>query len=147
MIIPKGIEKYLLRDEIIEKEFRLGGSLGLTDYKAYASNKRLFIKHGNTIRDVDYQHISSIELKDERSPAAVIIGLLMVAGGVASVYLWLREWWVVALIILGAMLLAWGLLKTQSIEMTVVGLALPLKLSGRGSELDSLFKLVREKRI
>ena len=86
-------------------------------------------------------------MKEERSPAAVIIGLLMVAGGVASVYLWLREWWVVALIILGAMLLAWGLLKTQSIEMTVVGLALPLKLSGRGSELDSLFKLVREKRI
>jgi hypothetical protein len=147
MIIPKGIEKYLLRDEIIEKEFRLGGSLGLTDYKAYASNKRLFIKHGNTIRDVDYQHISSIELKSERSPAAVIIGLLMMAGGVIAMYFGLWGWWVAALIGLGAILLAFGLIKTESIEMTVVGLALPLKLMGHRSQLDSLFRLVREKRI
>lgn len=147
MMVPKGIEKYLLRDEIIEKEFRLGSRFTLTDYRAYASNKRLFIKHGNTIRDVDYQHISSIELKEERSPAAVIIGLLLVAGGAIAVYFGLGYWWVWVVIGLGLMLFILGLMRTQSIEMTVVGLALPLKLSGDRSELDSLFKLVREKRI
>ena len=147
MIIPKGIEKYLLRDEIVEKEFTLRHRFALTGYKAYGSNKRLFIKHGNTIRDVDYQHISSIELKQERDPGGVIIGLILLAGGAIAVYFGLMYWWVWAVIGLGLILFILGLMRTQSIEMTVVGLALPLKLSGHRSELDSLFKLVREKRI
>ena len=147
MIIPKGIEKYLLRDEIIEREFTLRGRFALTGYKAYASNKRLFIKRGSTIRDVDYQHISSIELKQEGDPIAVIMGLVFMALGGIAVYLDLTHWWVWAVIGLGLILFILGLIRTQSIAMTVVGLTEPLKLSGHRSQLDSLFKLVREKRI
>ena len=42
---PKVIEKYLVRDEIIERQFNL------QNRTAYASTRRLFIKKGNTVLD------------------------------------------------------------------------------------------------
>ena len=145
MIIPKEIEKYLVRDEIVEKEFYLRGRFALTSCKLYASNKRLFIKQGNSIRDIDYAHVSSIELKQERSLPGLVLGLIFSAIGATVIWFELTFGW--ALVACGIILFLLGLTTTQSISIGVVGLTYPLKLSGHRSELDSLFKLVREKRI
>jgi hypothetical protein len=145
MIIPKEIGKYLVRDEIIEKEFHLRGRFELTGYKVYVSNKRLFIRRGNSIRDIDYNHIASIELKQERSPAVVIVGLVSIAIGAAIVWLEFTFGW--AFVAFGTILFVLGLMRTQYMELGVAGLTYPFKLSGHRSELDSLFRLVREKRI
>jgi hypothetical protein len=145
MIVPRDIEKYLVRDEIVEKEYYLRRRLSLTGHKVYASNRRLFIKRRNFVRDVDYGHISSIELKEERDWVAVALGVGMCAiGGVLRWAEW-SPWW--ALGIFGVALVILGLMKTQSIELAVVGLSYALKMSGHRSELDSLFRLVREKRV
>jgi len=138
MMIPKEIEKYLVRDEIIEKEY------SLTGHKAYASNKRLFIKRGNSIRDVDYNHISSIELKQERDKPWVVAAIVFLAISALTLQLGWGYWWAPGA--LGIMLLILGLIPKQSVRIGVVGLTYPLKLSGNGAELESLFRLVREKR-
>jgi hypothetical protein len=143
MIIPKEIEKYLVKDEIIEKEFELGGRF--SRYKAYASNKRLFISRGGSIRDIDYNHIASIELKQERHVGVAIMGLVLLGGGVAGVVRYeVTFGW--ALVAFGAIIFLLSLGKTQYIELAVTGVRDPVNLSGHGSELDSLFKVVREKR-
>ena len=146
MLIPKEIEKYLVRDEVIEKEFYLRGRFALTGYKVYASNKRLFIRRGNSIRDIDYGHIASIELRQEHSAEGVIGGLLLVGIGAAITW-WLEFAFGWALVALGAIVFVLGLVGAQYMELGVAGLTYPYKLSGHRSELDSLFKLVREKRI
>ena len=46
--IPKDIEKYLVRNEIIEKHFHLRKRFDLRGDNVDASNKRLFIKKRNT---------------------------------------------------------------------------------------------------
>ena len=143
MIMPKYVAKYLVSEEVVEKEYYLRGRLALRGYRVYASNKRLFIVRGNSIRDIDYNHVSSIELKQELDWALVALG-----GGVCAIcgllfWLELGFWWAPA--VLGVALLILGLTRTQSMELVVVGFAGPLKLSGHRSQLDSLLRLVREK--
>jgi len=145
MMIPRDVEKYLVRDEIIEKEYYLRGRFALVGHKVYASNKRLFIKRGNSIRDIDYNHVSSIELKQELNWLLVVLGVGICAIGGLLLWLGLSFWWAPA--VLGVPLLILGFTRTQSIELVVVGFTYPLKLSGHRSQLDSLFRLVREKRV
>jgi hypothetical protein len=57
--IPKDVDKYLLRDEIVDKQF------DLKDQTMFTSTKRLFIEKGNTVRLLDFPrfdgyHISKI---------------------------------------------------------------------------------------
>ena len=145
MTVPKEIEKYLVKDEIIEKEFYLRGRLALTGYKVYASNKRLFIMQRNSIKDIDYNHISSIELKQEGSLPAVVVGLMALAAGITVLFLGLTFGW--AILACGIVLFILGLIRTQFVSIVVVGRINPEKLSGYRSELDSLFKIVREKKV
>jgi len=137
--IPKDIEKYLIKDEVIEKHFKL------RDCAAYASNKRLFVKKGNNIREFDYNHISSIEFDKHRSIGPIIGGIILL---VIALIVWQ---WIVAigaiLLIVGLILIVAGFVPTNQVEMTVVGLAIPLKLKGDMVELDLLLKIVRDKRV
>ena len=147
MIIHEEIEKYLVKDEIIEKEFYLRGRFALSGYKVYATNKRLFIIRGNSIQDIDYKHVSSIELKQERSVGAVVVGSISLAAGVIVRCLELGYWWAWVLVGLGLMMFILGLIRTQFIEIVVVGLPRAYRLSGYRSGLDALFRIVREKKV
>ena len=136
--IPKDIEKYLVKDEFIEERFDLKGCV------VCASSRRLFIKKGNIVRDVDYSHISSIEYRSKRNWIMLIFGILI--AGISFIIKEISDfWW--ALLIIGFMIFLFGLIKKEDVELAVVGLSNPLKLSGQRSELDSLFKLIREKRV
>jgi hypothetical protein len=145
MDVPKDIEKYLVKNETIEKEFKLRGLFGLTGPKVYASNKRLFIKQGDSIRDIDYNHVSSIALKQARNLLVIFLGLIFLAGSAVVLWMELSIGWV--LVAVGIILFILGLIKTKSLEISVVGLLHPQKLSGYLTDLDSLFKIIREKNI
>ena len=137
--IPKDIEKYLVKDEIVEKRFDLKGCI------VCASNKRLFIKKGNTVRDLDYSHISSIEFKRKRSWGPVVGGFFLFVLGLISLQFLAALGWI--LLLFGVILVIAGLVPSEEVEMAVVGLSMPVKLSGERTKLDSLFKLIREKRV
>ena len=148
MNVPKEIEKYILKDEFVEKEFHLKKG-----YSLYASNRRLFIKKGNMIRDIDYPHISSIELKENRNKLYIILGLLLIALGafvlwnISNMLSFTNQFIGWLLIVEGGLMFAFGLYKRQNIVLCVVGVAMPIPLEGNRQELDSLFRLVREKRV
>ncbi len=138
--IPKDIEKYLVKDEIVEKRFNLKEGCAV-----FATNKRLFIKKGNLVRDIDYSHISSIEFKAQRSWVALVAGILLVVLSFISEQ-WVGDFrWI--LLIVGIALFIVGFRRNEKIALAVVGLAEERKLSGKSSELDALFKLIREKRV
>ncbi|GAG96828.1 unnamed protein product, partial [marine sediment metagenome] len=64
--IPKDVEKYLVKDEIVDKQFQL------KDRNVFTSTNRMFIKKGNTVRDISYAHISSIESQVKRKWLIII---------------------------------------------------------------------------
>ena len=137
--IPKDIEKYLVRDEVVEKKFSLRGQT------AYASTNRIFFKKGSTVRDISYTHISSIEFKSNPNWLVVFIGILAV---IVGYFLQLDNTLGWALIFAGVVLMIGGLVwKSQHVEMNVVGMSEPWKFSGHRDTLDSLFRLVRERRV
>jgi len=132
---PIDIEQRLVKDEVIEKRFNLKG---LT---AYASTHRLFIKKGSTIRDIRYTHIASIEFKSRPNWTAILVGILT---GVVGIYWQLFNALGWALIFTGVVLVIAGFVwKEQQIELSIVGMTLPWKLSGKRDTLDSLSQLVR----
>jgi hypothetical protein len=146
MSMRQETEGYLARDEVIEKEFDVRGRFSLGGYKVYATDRRLFIIRGNSIRDIDYNHIASIELKEEGSLPAVVVGLVFLVAGFVVMFLGLREWWTWALMGLGLTVFILGLIRTQFVKVVVAGVADAEVLSGYRSGLDALFRIVREKR-
>jgi len=147
MIIAEEIKEYLARDEVIEKEFYLRGRFAVSGYMVYATNKRLFIVRGNSIKDIDYSHIASIELKEEGSLPATVVGLVCLVAGIVVLLLRFTDWWAWALIGLGLTVFILGLIRTQFMELVVAGVADAERLSGYRSGLDALFRIVREKKI
>lgn len=137
--IPKDIEKYLVRDEIIEKVFKLNGQT------AYASTNRMFFKRGGTVRDISYAHISSIEFKSSFKWSVILVGIL---AGIAGYFLQQNNPLGWALIFAGVVLIIGGFFwKSQRVKLTVVGMSEEWKLSGQKATLDSLFRLIRERRV
>jgi len=137
--IPKDIEKYLVRDEVVEKKFKLRGQT------AYASTNRLFIKKGGTVRDISYAHISSIEYKSNFRSSVILVGTL---AGIAGYFLQQTSALGWALIFAGVVLITGGFYwKSQQVKLSVVGMSEPWRLSGQRETLDSLFRLVRERRV
>jgi len=151
--VPKEIEKYLVQDETIEKHFHLRGRFALGGDDLYASNKRLFIKQGDTLRDVSYEHISSIGFKQKRNWIAIALGVLLATIGLQVISCGSIEWIpfvndsnAYILLAVGFIFLLLGFLRSQYIELTVVGFNKPIPLSGHRTTLDSLFKFVRERK-
>jgi len=144
--IPEDIEKCLAEGEIIEKSFKL------RDRTVYASSKRLLMKKGDVIRDFDYGHISNIEFKKERGLGPLYSGLFLLMGvgflsriGVLNVQLSAPIG--VFFLLLGLFLIITVFTRGEIVELTIGVLVLLLKLKGEKSELDSLVKLIKEKRI
>ena len=137
--IPKDIEKYLVKDEVVEKQFRLKGQT------AYASTSRLFFKKGSTVRDINYSHISSIEFKSNPNWLFLLAGVL---AAVVGYFLQPDNTLGWALIFTSVVLMIGGLVwKSQQVELTVVGMPETWNISGHRDTLDSLFRLVRERRV
>ncbi len=162
--VPKDVKQYLIRDEIVDKQF------DLKDQTVFTSTNRLFIKKGNTVRDISYAHISSIESQARRKWLTVFIGILLIVINYLSLsYLLIifphgPEWRLihsgyVLLDFLGMIILNfWGIIgffllifgffrKTQRIKFSVVGMSREQKLSGNKDTLDALFRLVSQRRV
>ena len=136
---PKDIDKYLVKDEVVEKKFRLKGQT------AYATTNRIFFKKGSTIRDIGYAHISSIELKSSPQWLAILVGIL---AGIVGYFLQQDSMLGWALIFAGIVLIIYGFVrKSQKVVLSVVGMSEPWPLEGQRDTLDSLFRLVRERRV
>ncbi len=58
-------------DEVIEREFKLD-----KQWNAYASTRRMFLKKRSTVRDIDYNHISSIQFTSNPNWVVVLAGML-----------------------------------------------------------------------
>ncbi len=139
--VPKEIEKYLVSDEVVEKEFKLD-----KQWTAYASTRRMFLKRRSTVRDIDYNHISSIQFKPNPNWVVVLAGILSGAVGYFLQQYSALGW---ALIFAGIVLLIAGAFvwKQQQVKLSVVGLSEEIIFSGHTDTLDSLFRLIRERRV
>jgi hypothetical protein len=146
MTVGKETEGYLARGEVIEREFNVRDRFALTGYKVYATNKRLFILRADSIKDIDYNHIASIESKEEVGVPAVVVGLVFLIAGIIVGVLGFTDWWMWALDGFGLALFILGLIPTQSVKLVVVGAQGVETLSGHRSGLDALFRIIREKK-
>jgi hypothetical protein len=145
MEVPKEIEKYLVKDEVVEKEFKLDQNLS-----AYASSTRILLRKRDILRDIDYQHISSIQFRNRPNWVFVLAGIL---AGLAGYFVYINqelEWALIfsgPLIFAGVILMVVGMFiwKQQHIQLNVAGIPGSIKFSGHRDTLDSLFKLIRER--
>lgn len=137
--LPKQLESILTDDERVEKTFTLRGC------RVYATSKRLVELAGRTIRDYDYTHISSIAYSSKRYWWLIAIGvIIMIAGfsfGGGDIIAWASAGIGLLVIILGIFM------KSEWVEVNVVGVPNPVKYKGSRVTLDSLLQIVRQKRL
>ena len=151
--IPKDVKQCLIRDEIVDKQF------DLKDQTVFTSTKRLFIEKGNTVRDISYSYISSMELKGNRNWVRVIVGIFVVAmtfmpwssftppGRLFNDYGIFSLVFTAGVILLGIFLIISGyLIRTLSIKVSVAGMSERLVLSGDKGKVDALFRVLNERR-
>jgi len=140
--VPRELEKYMTRDEVIEASFRL------SNCRVWATNKRLFVKMGRRIQDIDYRHISSIGFENKKYYNLIALGIV----------LFILDWifsnakapnQMIALIaFVGILCIILGIfLKKEWLELVVLGFTTPLKFEGGKEELDMLLKIIRDKRV
>lgn len=139
--IPKEIKKYLAKDEFVERRFNLKGC------RVYATSKRLLELAGRSVRDYDYNHISSISYTSKRNWWLIILGVIVLIAGIYfgseidETIIWVSIGFGSLLIILGA------LRKSERVEVSVIGVPETVKYRGRREDLDSLLQIVRQKRL
>ncbi|MFC1965336.1 hypothetical protein ACFLWI_00060 [Chloroflexota bacterium] len=137
--IPKDVQKYLVNEEIVERKFTFKG------ISVYASNNRMFIKTGRSVRDVSYAHIPTIEHKSKRS---LWVSLFGVFAGIAG-FIWQTSnvlgW---ALIVAGIALMILGFVwKLYWVEITITGVNAPIPLYGKQDECGAISRFVGERRV
>ena len=143
-LVPKEIEKYLAKDETFERQYNL------REATVYILNKRLLIKKGRLIRDIDYRHIKGIKYEPERRIIALLSGIVLLILAVA-VTLFFDFGWLdppgLGLVSMGIIMSIVGLIPRERIELKITGQSVPLKLRAVDKiELDSLFKLIVERK-
>ena len=138
----KKIEGILTEDETIEKSFDLEGC------QVYATDKRLLMLEGRTIRDFDYTHISSVAYSSKRYWWLILVGIAN-----AAILMFLADTFgfgdvgMVVGAIVGLIFIITGILaKSEWVEANVVGIPKPIKYKGERQDLDSLLKIIRQKR-
>lgn len=138
--IPKKIRKLLTEDETVKKSF------DLHNCEVYATDKRLFRVEGRSIRDFDYTHVSSVEYISKRHWGWVAFGIvLLIVGAVVGSFTSGEV--KTALVIIGLIIMFIGAIsKSERVEANVVGVSQPVKFSGSRQDLDSLLRIIREKR-
>ncbi len=139
---PPDIEKYLLEDEVVERSFKL------EDYTVYATNYRLFVKIGRRIQDFRYTHISSVGYEVERYYRYIGYGILCLFFGWLLNHIFKIDGTLTGISgLIGVILILVGIFgRTEYIEVVVLGLPRPLRLRGSRHELDSLMKIIMERR-
>lgn len=137
---PSG-RNVLAEGETIEESFDLG------DCQLHATDRRLIEVKGQTIRDFDYAHISSIGYSLKRYRWLIIVGVLIGAAGMALGD-FLGDGARIAGAIVGVILIIIGVVaKSENIEVTVLGLSQSPKYKGSKRDLDSLLRIIRQKRL
>ena len=108
------------------------------------------IKRRYEVKDIDYKHISSIELKEVRKWKWAVCGFILFAISIlrmigvedADRFSTIEQIFLAS----GLILIVYGLFKRRYLALSVVGLALPVKLKSIQTVLDDIFILVRDKR-
>ena len=140
--IPREVERILAEDETIEKSF------DLKDCKLYATDMRLLMIQGRTVRDFDYTHISSIAHSSKRYWGLIVVGILIAGAGIAFGQLLNEVGIAIGSIGVGLILIIIGAIaKSEWIKASVVGVNDPINFSGSKQDLDSLLQIIRQKRI
>jgi len=135
------LQQVLVDNETVENTFSLKG------VELYATNRRLVTIQGRTIRDYDYSHISSVAYSSKRYWALIVIGILLVALGVAIGLLLDAVAVMIGFLSVGLILIIIGvILKPEWIEINVVGLPESVRFRGSKKDLDSLLQIIRQKR-
>jgi hypothetical protein len=140
--LPKQIQRILTTDETIEKSFDLKEG-----HRVYATNKRLLDLVRRRVQDYDYAHISSIAYTSKRYWWLIALGIVVIIAGVyfgnifEEIIVWASAGMGCLLIILGMFV------KSEWVEVNVVGVNKHVKYKGKRDALDSLLQVVREKRL
>jgi hypothetical protein len=158
--IPKDVEKYLVKDEIVDKQFYLNNC------SIFTSKNRMYIKKGNTVKDISYAHISSVESQLQRKWSIITIGILLI---VVTFLLrqvgspdWVRfgplgrlmygeggVWFYYSIgVFFGVFSIVVGYIwKTMSIKLSVSGVSEEQVIRAEKQTLDILLRLVNERRL
>ena len=148
------IKDLMTKDEYVVKELALKGRLSLRPKtKVYATNIRLIIDRGEYIKEIGYQHISSMTIKDKLGIPFIIIGIILALIGAVELLKIIDflsdvpEAVSGGVIVLGLILVAFGLIKSKELSITVPGMDDPEELSGAQIDLEKLFVIVRDSHI
>lgn len=150
--IPEDVKKYLLKDEVVDKQFELG------EHNVFATANRIFVKTGDTVRDINFTHISSIEWQVKRRWEIVIIGIIIIIIILCLAQLNPPDWDSVIkygrlvystqdiirafFIVLGIVLVIFGYRwKIQRLEISVEGISEKQIFKASKSNKDALFTL------
>jgi hypothetical protein len=143
-LVPKEIERFLTGDEVFERQ------CNLRDATVYILNKRLLIKKGHLIRDVNYSQIKGIRYEQERRFTALFGGIALIILAVGFTQFFDFGWLDppgLGLISMGIVLSIMGLVPRERVDLEITGQSVPLKLRAvEKIELDSLFKLILERK-
>ena len=134
------IEKYLTSGEVIERVFNLA------DCTVYATPKRIFVKRGRRIEDYSYSHISSIGYEYEHYYSYIVYGIAMLFLGL--IFGHISRIIAAVLFIAGIITIAiaiWA--KSECVVMRVAEISEPVIFRGSRDELDSLLRIIRERRV
>lgn len=136
--LTKQLQNVLTEDEEIEKIIRLKGC------NVCATNKRLIELKGNTTRDYDYTHISSIAYSSRRYWRLIVLGVIII---IAATYFGseIGQTPVIVSVATGFLLIVIGIFyKSEWVEIHVVGVG-KVEYKGSRTTLNSLLNIVRQK--
>lgn len=138
--LQKKIQSVLTSDETIEANFRL------RDCEVYATNKRLLELKGRSVRDYDYAHISSIQYTSKRYRSLIVLGTIFLIAGVSAAVAVAPA--LLALAGIGLIFIIAGIFKkSEWVELYIVGVSDSRRYKGSKDALDSLLRIVRQKRL
>jgi hypothetical protein len=133
--LTKQLKNVLTEDEEIENIFPLEGC------NVCATNKRLIELKGNTTRDYDYTHISSIAYSSRRYWLLIVLGVIII---IAATYFGseIGQTPVIVSVATGFLLIVVGIIhKPERVEIHVIGVG-KVEYKGKRTTLNSLVKLL-----
>ena len=142
-IVPREIEKYLIKGEVFERIYKLRDGI------VYVTDKRLLIKQGDVISPFAYSHIKGIKHKKCRRCVMLFGGILLIIIAIGVVQILNFLWWnpsVSGLILVGVLLFIAGFVSQKRIELLVTGQSSPLILPiMEEHEIGSITRLIVER--
>ena len=145
------ISDLMTNDEYIVKTIELKGRFSIAPKtRVYATNIRLLIDRGEFIKDIVYQHISSMTIKGKFGIPWLIIGFILVCIGVVELLNIIDflsdvpEVISIGIIAFGLILVAFGLMQSKVLSITVPGMNADEVLTGARVDLEKLFVIVRQ---